>query len=155
MKTRRHRQKKWKKTLIPLLVIIAATIIIISIAKNTPTQSNPNTKPADQYFEISNIAAIGELQNNGQDALINHIGFSIKPIGGDAHAVAIRIEGYPDYYYDVGDINKEQIKSIDLPLTGLLLHKEEEGFPLEIEILGCPEASGSITIYIPPDKIYP
>lgn len=154
MKTRRKHQKKWKKTLIPLLIIIAATIIIISIAKNTPTQSNPNTKPADQYFEISNIAAIGELQNNGQDAIITHIGFSIKPIGGDAHAVAISIEGYPEHFYDVGDIPKDQIKSIDLPLTGVLLHKEGEGFPIEIEILGCPEAKGTITIYIPPDKIH-
>lgn len=153
MKTRKHRQKKWKKTLIPLLIIIATIIIIIAAAKNIPTQSNPNPKPADQYFEISNIAAIGEFQNNGQDVLITHIGFSIKPIGGDAHTVAISIEGYPDFYYDVGDILQGQIKSIDLTLQGLLLHKEGESFPIEIEILGCPEASGLITIYIPPDKI--
>jgi len=129
------------------IMIVAAIIVAAAVYYNVPTPK----KPAEEYFEIKNIAALSENSTGPSNKLLVHLGFDLIALG-DAHNVYVKVDSMIERVYLVGDMGEGESKHIEIKLRGYLTHLEEDGYPVKVGI-GSSEADGYITVYIPPENI--
>jgi len=134
-------------TIVGSIMIAAAIIIATAIYYNVPTPK----KPAEEYFEIKNIAAFCENATDPSNKLAVLLGFNLIALG-DAHSVCIKVNSMIERVYLVGDMGEGEPKPVEIKLRGYLTHLEEDGYPVEVWISSS-EAEGYVTVYIPPENI--
>jgi len=144
------RKRRFRRLIIVGSIMIVAVIIIATAIYYINIPSTPK-KPAEEYFEIKNIAAFCENASDPSKKLVVLLGFNLTALG-DAHNVYIKVDSMIERVHLVGNMGKGESKYVEIKLRGYLTHLEEDGYPVEVWI-GSSEAEGYITVYIPPENM--
>jgi hypothetical protein len=158
MKTKKRRiaKKSSSKRKIAIVSIIAiAAIIIISPAIYQQTKKGENTpkKDPEEYFQFLNTSAFGKRVSQNV-VRIESLFFALKPVGGDAHNVAVILEGYADPLdYWRAEIKNGTEEHFEVQLQyAIQVYKQDEGYPIKLKIRSD-EAEGKVTLFLKEEDI--
>jgi len=154
-KKKRIRGKSKRTIWIALSIIVIATILISLVIYSSRLPPSPK-KAASEYFSFSDFGALARSSAGGSNStiLIEYLGFSITPTGGDAHHAVLFFPGGvdpEDYYYDRIPNGTSIFVEVNFK-NYIPSAKQANGYPIKFRIYSD-EAEGYVTLVIPESDI--
>lgn len=158
--------KRNKRILVSAVAIFLVLISILAYISSTHQAQPPVKQKVDSstYFAISDLAGLFETRNQNQttpgaSALINQLGFSFTPIGGNATDVIIFMAGNSDPLntdwegITITNGTATPTGELTLPHSIPCARNSDGTYPLKVRIQ-CQEANGWVTLNFTADDLF-
>lgn len=140
MKKRKRKGKTNRQALVLVFIVAISVIIVVAALYQTP-ESKPRP-PAEEYFEISDVAYDGFLSYNDTELDLYLLGFNLTAVGGRAHNVIVTNLGTEtvedptwEPFKELEDMSQGEAKPVLLSNErGVKISLTEKGFPVRVRI---------------------